>query len=478
MPTFALPWLFGAAVAASLAVVGLHFLSVRRPPPLVLPTARFVPEGEARAVARQPRLNDVPLLLLRVLALLCAGAALAGMRWPNTRASTLRLVVAEERLAADSSWRDSVTRVLALDDALVDVHAAPGAHVEAGSVLVAATQRAAQLVTHHPTLSRVELTVVLPAASRSIAGFTAWRAQWPGAVRVVVHDEIGKGGRPATRASTVAPGRVSSTSVRVTGAERDDIVAAMFSLGGARPSSLGDADGAPPAVVIDRTRGESGAGVKVEAAPVVVHWPIDGVPTGWTVLTHPDTIGAVVANGTVLVGPFVRVAVPSPALRARLDSAQLAARPVRVLAWWSDGAPAALEELVNDRDPDAPWRCARTVAVMPPRGSDLLLSSAADGLRQVVSAPCGASVVSTRGLRDEQGGGTPASGGARAVGYTLSDTLSDTLGSAAAAAPADAFRGAAETRAGSDPWWLTPLLLGLSLVALLFEAWWRRREAA
>ena len=78
MISFAMPWLFGGALAAALAITALHFLSVRQPRVLLLPTARFVPERDARAVARQAKPSDLLLLLLRVIALLAAGAAAAG----------------------------------------------------------------------------------------------------------------------------------------------------------------------------------------------------------------------------------------------------------------------------------------------------------------------------------------------------------------------------------------------------------------
>ena len=35
---FAMPWLFGGALAAALAITALHFLSVRQPRVLLLPT--------------------------------------------------------------------------------------------------------------------------------------------------------------------------------------------------------------------------------------------------------------------------------------------------------------------------------------------------------------------------------------------------------------------------------------------------------
>jgi hypothetical protein len=74
---FAMPWVFGGALAAALAITALHFLSVRQPRVLLLPTARFVPERDARAVARQAKPSDLLLLVLRVIALLAAVP-----RWP------------------------------------------------------------------------------------------------------------------------------------------------------------------------------------------------------------------------------------------------------------------------------------------------------------------------------------------------------------------------------------------------------------
>ena len=63
---FAIPWIAGAAIAAAVAVTVLHLLSVRQPRVMRLPTARFIPARDARAVARQARPSDRWLLLLPV----------------------------------------------------------------------------------------------------------------------------------------------------------------------------------------------------------------------------------------------------------------------------------------------------------------------------------------------------------------------------------------------------------------------------
>lgn len=427
MLSFVTPWLFGVAVAAAMVVAGLHLLSVRTPPPLMLPTARFVPDGEARAVARQPRLNDVLLLLLRVCALLAAGAALAGVRWQRTTASELRLVVADARLRADTAWRDSVMRALAADDALVDVHFADGVSRDAGAALVSALQRAGTLTEKYRSVSRVDLTVVLPPYATSVAGYAAWRPQWPGRVRVV-----------ASGAIAAVSGDTNPPRVQVVGGARDDIVAAAFGDGGRSGSDAGRR------VVIVR---DTTSILETAGEVAVVEWPVDGVPAGFVPRAPSDTVGAVVANGLVLVGPFVRTATLDAVSRARVDSADRASVPAQVVAWWSDGEPAAVETRT------AGGGCLRRVAVPLPRTGDLLLSTEAQGLRDIVLSSCGAALVPVQGLTT----GTPRE-----------DSL----------APATAFRSVPAEGVASDPWWLTPVLLAFAVAALLGEWWWRRKETA
>ncbi|GAB1342174.1 BatA domain-containing protein [Gemmatimonas sp.] len=448
MPVFATPWLFGAAVAAAAAVTALHLLSVRTPPPLAFPTARFVTAGEARAVARQPRLNDIGLLLLRVLALLLLGAAFAGVRWEDRRASVLQLVVADARWATDTVWRDSLARVMSRDDTMLDVHFARGVADDPGVALIAATQRAVWLSAQYPALSRIELTIALPPTVATRAGYDAWRTQWPGTVHL-----LERATRAAIDSTPLAPGMIA-----VERGDRDDVVAAAMRNVTAPAGSLvrvhrGTGNAAP--VDTGGSRGRGGA-----LSPVVsidVQWPRDGVPRDWVATTTPDTVAALAADGRTLVGPFERMAVPGAALQARLDSGYTAGRPVRAIAWWGDGVVAATEEAAEEgAAPTAP-SCTRTVAVRLPAGSDLLLTDDARGLLRALSAPCGAASVATRTL--ERG---------RATGDSAA---------ASVAAPAAAFRGLTAPRTGSDPWWLTPALMVAAILLLAMEWFWRERGA-
>ncbi len=59
--SFLAPWMMAAGVLAAMGVFALHLLTTRRPPAVMLPTARFVPESEVRAVARASRPTSTAL---------------------------------------------------------------------------------------------------------------------------------------------------------------------------------------------------------------------------------------------------------------------------------------------------------------------------------------------------------------------------------------------------------------------------------
>jgi hypothetical protein len=229
--------------------------------------------------------------------------------------------------------------------------------------------------------------------------------------------------------------------------------------------------GALQDVVIERApTADIAAGADTAAASVgpVVHWPADGVPRGWIPRTPADSIGALAAAGGVLVGPFVRRAVPGPQLAARIDSGSRAAVPVQVVAWWSDGLPAAVEERGEARPVAG---CLRTVAVSVPRSSDLLLSPGARPLMNALVAPCGGvRVASAPAIAPDMVRpiAVPSDSAVAAVSAGSDERL----------APAAAFRNVqSRWQRGSDPWWLAPALLALALLALAAEWLLRDREA-
>ena len=229
---FATPWVFGAALAAALAITVLHLLSVRQPRVLLLPTARFVPERDARAVARQARPSDVPLLLLRVIALLAAGAALAGARCgaPGTRTSSIVVVDAAQRADSAAVLSRAIDAVFSGDGADAGpsiVLWVDGVSDDPGVAIAAAIGESARQARANPSLAELSLTVMLPETVRSRRGWDAWRAQWPAGLRVV---------RSAATPLSGAPTPPAFGSVRVVGsagAGASDVVTAAFSSRGA-----------------------------------------------------------------------------------------------------------------------------------------------------------------------------------------------------------------------------------------------------
>lgn len=123
-----------------------------------------------------------------------------------------------------------------------------------------------------------------------------------------------------------------------------------------------------------------------DAMPRVV-WPDDGIPEGWTRLPRPDRVGAVAGFGVVLVGPWERRAIRRDASEADVP-----------VAWWSDGAVAAVERRRADGG------CERVVAIPRPAGTDLLASPAAVTLRRALANGCGGRVV-TQALADSLASG-------------------------------------------------------------------------
>lgn len=112
----AFPWVLWGTIGAVVGVVVAHLLSVTQPRALWLPTSRFVPDRAVRAVSRANTPRDVPLLMVRVLLLLCIGCALAGVTWLGARRESVRTMLAIDGRAIVAG--DRVLLVRAITDAL------------------------------------------------------------------------------------------------------------------------------------------------------------------------------------------------------------------------------------------------------------------------------------------------------------------------------------------------------------------------
>ncbi len=436
---FAAPWIFGVALAAALTITALHFLSVRQPRVLMLPTARFVPERDARAVARQAKPSDLPLLLLRVIALLAAGSALAGARCAARGASTSSLIVIDASSRADSvallsraMGAATIDRVAEADPPVVLW--VPGVANDPGVAIAAAIRESARLAQANPSLASLSLTVLMPEMVRSRRGWDAWRDQWPAGIRVVRPALAGANDSSASAGAAFGRVRVVSAATTV----GSDVVAAAFASRGASDAGMPATD--VDDVVVHRDSIRDAANARTNAR-VTVRWPVGGVPAGWRAAPPADSVGAVVAAGIALVAPWVRSALP-PALS---DS-------VRAIAWWSDGVAAAVERTRGTS-------CVREVAITVAPTSDLLLSPAADGLLRALRAPCG-------------GIGVPAPNEPSGAPGATADAAT-----AAMQASATRFRALDVATRTTQPAWLATALLVVALVALLAEHLVRRDSA-
>jgi hypothetical protein len=466
MMAFALPWVVGLAFAAALTITALHLLSVRRPPELLLPTARFLPERDVRAVSRTKRPSDLWLLLLRVALLLSAGLAIAEPYWRTRAGTDIVLVVTDATVVRDTA---ALARMLGLGNTtrptrIVYVFA-DSQRVgvpDVGALLPLAVRSAAQLVQHDATIDSLDLHLFARDAAIDSAAYGAWRAVWPGRVTthvaaasrrrraVVIINERGqgltentvsrRGGSDDTRRDDVVPVALAWHAARITG---------LSGGAGARLDSLrfdrrNVADGTRIAVDADVASGEQGTRATTASEDRVdggvwLSWPANGIPANWVPRRAPDSVSAIAVSGRALLGPWVVTALPADTLT------------VRPLVWYSDGRVAATERRVNGR-------CERQVSVVDASAGDVLLSSSANALFDRLLAPCDAdtTVVASALV-------------VRAVDGT-------------ARAPAQPFRRSATdasrdvtARSAPSTTWVTPLLLLLATLLLVVE-WRVRRE--
>ncbi|MGQ0715091.1 MAG: BatA domain-containing protein [Gemmatimonadaceae bacterium] len=359
--SFLAPWFLVAGGAVAGAVVLLHFLARRRPRPMILPTARFVPDDPARWPSRAPRPTDVLLLALRVLAIGAIAAAFAQPVREPDRAVTARVVLADQSraVANDALWRDSVRALVREGDVLIafdtatrtimngarDSVASLSRTTAPGSLSAAliAAERAALRLKHRA--DSVELAIVSPLSAEAWDAATATlRERWAGRVRLV--------------SVSLARSDTASRSVDVRASPSDPVRAAM-----ARFPSESDAN----VRLLRTTPVASDSGWVRVGRRVLIDWRAaasDARPSAQ----------AVAANDVVLVAPLMRRA--------------LTPGEGSVIARFADGAPAIVER-------EAGEGCIREVAFDFPAVGDVPLRESARGLATVLAAPCEGDAVQT-----------------------------------------------------------------------------------
>ena len=312
------PGFLVAAVAVACGVIALHFIVTRRPRSVAFPTARFVPDVPITAKSRSIQLSDLLLLLVRVLIILLTGAALARPVFPPHRERIARVISADisGSVATVAEVRDSVRALFRAGDALVvfDTLARP---IEAPDSVVS------ELRTTLPGSLSAGLVAALRAGSRIRAGTDS--------VELVIVSPVASAERDRATAAIRAqwPGRVRIVSVAVAPAIRLSALA----------PTIAPISGSRPPFSVARTR--------------------------------IDTVGAVVAQGNVIVAPFER------RWRFTADSLTRA----RVTARWVDGEPAAIER-------DSASTCVQSIAVLLDSSGDMLLRPSVIRFRAALAIPC------------------------------------------------------------------------------------------
>jgi len=385
--SFLLPGFLLAAGAIAAGAVLLHFIVTREPDQLELPTARFAPERTIQARARRFEPRDLLLLLIRVTLVLVVAAALAGPVIAPSRRDLIRIVMLDRSraVASPAEAADSARALLRAGDPLIlfdssatilepnisdSLDGLAGVIVPGriSTALIAALRTASRI---RDRADSIELVLVSPLAGEEVDAATdSIRGRWPAGIRLV----------------PVAMG--TAPPVPVVRLESDPSDPLRMTLAPAA------GNGSPGTVrVLRRLVGSADSAWANQPGRVLVVWPDSGVPPGWTAGT-PDTVGAVMAGGVVVVAPFVRrVIAPAPSAAwgrprsGRGDPGEIASglsgpRNDRVVARWVDGEPAATETALGQG-------CIRTVTINVPRAGDLVLDPRFGRLVSALTGPCG-----------------------------------------------------------------------------------------
>ncbi len=327
--TLLAPLYLMVAAAVATGVVALHFLSTRDSRSEPLPTARFVPEDSLRATALVLRPSDLLLLMLRVLAVLLIGMALAQPRFrqPARAVATIVVVDASRAVERPAEVADSAMSYIA-DAAAVVIFDSVARELLVGTrdSLEALGRRGSLANTGSGSLSAAML-VALRAASR-------------------LRDQA-----DSLRLVLVSP---------LVAEERD---AATMSLRALWPGRID----------VVRVAAASSA-VVTPVAPERIVWADSGQASGWMRRSTVDTIGAVRMGNTVVVLPLAR--------EWELPDEEVSRTGARVIARWPDGEPAAVDQLQGSQ-------CVRSIGITLPRSRDLLLRTDLQRLIEEMRGPCG-----------------------------------------------------------------------------------------
>jgi len=417
-----LPSAFSIAGGAALAAIVLHLIARSRPVAESLPTARFVPQRPIRARARSIALSDVPLLLLRIAAVLALGAGVAAPVFAAAHGRVRRIVivdrsryVADPREARDSARaaiRDGDV-VLAFDSvatrlsgpAALDSGVTGPAAGSLSAAIATALRSAAQIASQTDS---IELVIVSPVSTEEIdPATTTIRDQWPGRIRVV---------RLREAASYEQAPRVESVD-----GSADVVVAGLSLMGVMQPH--GD---------VRVVRGRPSAGDTAWASDsghVLVHWPASAADAAWEPRPTIDAIGGVASASGTLIGRFPRVWTLTGSAVAR----------------WADGDAAAVEHRVGRG-------CIRDVGIVVDPASDLTLRAPFRRFAERLLEPCGG-VARTR--RADSSATESFVAGKRFTRLATASSLREPSGE-------------------SSRW--TPWLLGLGAALLLVEVAARRMD--
>ena len=326
----------------------------------LLPTARFVPVGDARASSRAARPTDLPLLALRCAALLLVGAAFAGpvtraggsARWrawswwtgrgfrARRRARLRARARAGGRRAGDLRLR-RVDRDVGSGGLPARAHADGRARGSLSAALVGARRAAGDLARGADS---VELVIVSPLTTDELDAASAELfARWPGRARLVR-----TGGRRARR----------TADVTLVSGDPDDALRPAIATLNARDVRRRSARAAVR-VVRDR------AVAAGDSRPR--RWPARRSCTGRASAGATPSAEGLWAGGATLVAPLARLSIPEGG---------------RVVARWADGERAAAER------PAWPRVHPRRSASAFPTAGDVTLQPAFVAVARFLLAPC------------------------------------------------------------------------------------------